>query len=311
MQEFIGIDLGSNSLRGVRMNAKYEVLSEYEEVVRSAEGLSESGEICKAALGRIILGLENLKNTLKITPQDRIIALTTQAMRQARNSKEILKIIAQKTQIQFQIIKGEEEAYITSLAPQRAIKRLAQNNPAYQKDCFVLVDMGGASSEFIFCAKEGIFARSFEVGIVQAKDKYRTLENLIAHKNEIVSPIAEFVKEQGRKAGFLVANSGTPTMVCAFKMGLEEYDSKKVFGQILKVKDFEWHLERFQALSPKEKEDLVGIFRADVVPFGIVLFLFFMEVLGFRECVVIDEGVREGAAILGIENRSLQDLYKN
>ncbi len=148
------------------------------------------------------------------------------------------------------------------------------------------------------------------MGIVQAKDKYRTLENLIAHKNEIVSPILDFVREQGRKAGFLVANSGTPTMVCAFKMGLEEYDSKKVFGQILKVEDFEWELARFQALSEKQKQGLAGIFRADVVPFGIVLFLFFMEVLGFRECLIIDEGVREGAAILGIENRSLQDLHK-
>ncbi len=89
MQEFIGIDLGSNSLRGVRMNVKYEVLGEYEEVVRTAEGLGETCEIGKAALERIILGLENLKKALKITSQDRVIALTTQAMRQAKNAQEI------------------------------------------------------------------------------------------------------------------------------------------------------------------------------------------------------------------------------
>lgn len=306
MQEFIGIDLGSNSLRGVRMNTQYEVLGEYEAVVRSAEGLNESGKICNAALERIVLGLQNLKKALKIKPQDRIIALTTQAMRQATNSKEVLEIIAQKTQIEFQIITGEEEAYITSLAPQRSIKKLAQVNPKYQKDCFIIVDMGGASSEFIFCTEKGITAKSFKVGIVQAKDQYQTLENFIAHKKEIIAPIVEFINEQRHnKPAFLVANSGTPTMVCAIKMGLKSYDSKKVFGKVLKIEDFKEELHKFETLNQEEKENLVGVFKADVVPFGIMLFLFFMEILEFEECLIIDEGVREGAAILGIDKINL------
>ncbi|MCL9820032.1 phosphatase [Helicobacter sp. 14348-15] len=310
MQEFIGIDLGSNSLRGIRMNTHYEVLGEYEAVVRSAEGLSESGKICNAALERIILGLQNLKKALKIKPQDKIIALTTQAMRQATNSQEVLEIIAQKTQITFQIIKGEEEAYITSLAPQRSIKKLAQINPKYQKDCFVIVDMGGASSEFIFCAQNGITAKSFEIGIVQSKDKYKTLENFISHKDKITAPIIEFINKQHNKPKFLVANSGTPTMVCALKMGLKSYDSKKVFGKVLKVEDFKEELRKFETLSNEEKENLVGILKADVVPFGIMLFLFFMEILGFKECLIIDEGVREGAAILGIDKIDLRQKFQ-
>lgn len=310
MQEFIGIDLGSNSLRGVRMNTQYEVLGEYEAVVRSAEGLNESGKICNAALERIVLGLQNLKKALKIKPQDRIIALTTQAMRQATNSKEVLEIIAQKTQIEFQIITGEEEAYITSLAPQRSVKKLAQVNPKYQKDCFVIVDMGGASSEFIFCTKKGITAKSFKVGIVQAKDQYKTLENFIIHKEEITAPIIEFINAQHNKPAFLVANSGTPTMVCAIKMGLKSYDSKKVFGKVLKIEDFKEELQKFETLSQEEKENLVGVFKADVVPFGIMLFLFFMEILEFEECLIIDEGVREGAAILGIDKINLHQKIK-
>ena len=66
-------------------------------------------------------------------------------------------------------------------------------------------------------------------------------------------------------------------MVCAFKMGLKQYDSKKVFGETLHRVDFRDELERFLSLSYKERENLVGVFRADVVPFGIVLFLLFME----------------------------------
>ena len=69
--------------------------------------------------------------------------------------------------------------------------------------------------------------------------------------------------------------------------------------------DFRNELERFLALSYKERENLVGVFRADVVPFGIVLFLLFMEILDFQECLILDEGVREGAAILGILDKQI------
>ena len=72
MKECNGIDLGSNSLRGVRMNEKYQVLCEYEEVVRTSEGLEESGEICKNALERIIAGLERMKKELRVTRPQRI-----------------------------------------------------------------------------------------------------------------------------------------------------------------------------------------------------------------------------------------------
>ncbi len=39
------------------------------------------------------------------------------------------------------------------------------------------------------------------------------------------------------------------------------------------------------------------MYKADVVPFGIALFTCFMEALGFQECLVVDEGLREGAVI--------------
>ena len=65
MKEYIGIDLGSNSLRCVRMNKDFEVLGEYEETIRTAEGLEENKVIGEAALGRIIKALKKAKEVLK------------------------------------------------------------------------------------------------------------------------------------------------------------------------------------------------------------------------------------------------------
>ncbi len=300
MKEYIGIDLGSNSLRCVRMNKDFEVLGEYEETIRTAEGLEENKVIGEAALGRIIKALKKAKEVLNTTPNDEVIAPSTQAFREAKNRDFILRSIKEATAISFQVISGEEESFITSLAPQRAVLALSQKSLKYQQECFLLIDMGGASSEFIFCTPQGIFAKSFAVGIVSVKERYGSIENLLAHKEEIISPIRDFMQQnakEGRVAKFLVANSGTPTSVCAMKLGLKVYDSKKIFGMELQRNDFEEQLQKFLLLCQEERETLWGIFKADVVPFGILLFLSFMEVLGSKEVLVIDEGLREGAVM--------------
>lgn len=305
--EIIGIDLGSNSLRGVRMKViensndrEFVVLKEWDCTVRTAEGLETSGEICKAAVCRIVDGLLQMCQSLEIASADKVVALTTQAMRKARNKEAVLQEIFEKSGIRFRVVNGEMEAKITTLAPKIALEKLKVQNPKYDKDCFLLIDMGGASSEFVVCGVEMELAKSFEIGIVSAKDRFKSVENLKARKDEFLREIVEFVescKKKGAIPKFLVANSGTPTLVCAFKLGLDQYDSKAVFGKTLVRDDFEAMLQEFLRLNKESQIARFGEFKADVVPFGIALFTCFMEALGFKECLVVDEGLREGAVI--------------
>ncbi|WP_279128625.1 phosphatase [Helicobacter winghamensis] len=305
--EIIGIDLGSNSLRGVRMKViensndrEFVVLKEWDCTVRTAEGLETSGEICKAAVCRIVDGLLQMCQSLEIASADKVVALTTQAMRKARNKEAVLQEIFEKSGIRFRVINGEMEAKITTLAPKIALEKLKVQNLKYDKDCFLLIDMGGASSEFVVCGLQMELAKSFEIGIVSAKDRFKSVENLKACKDEFLREIVEFVescKARGMIPKFLVANSGTPTLVCAFKLGLEKYNSKAVFGQTLVGADFEVMLQEFLRLDKESQIARFGEFKADVVPFGIALFTCFMEALGFKECLVVDEGLREGAVI--------------
>lgn len=310
--EIVGIDLGSNSLRGVRMkvidnagNKEFIALKEWDCTVRTAEGLEDSGEISKAAVYRIIEGVLQMREALEISSLDRVIALTTQAMRKARNAKAVLEEIFQKSGVQFCVIDGEMEAKITALAPKIALQKLKTQRIQYDKDCFLLVDMGGASSEFIVCgnAAQLEFARSFEIGIVSAKDRFKNVESLKACKDVFLKEIVEFVefcKARGAIPQFLVANSGTPTLVCAFKLGLKKYNAKAVYCKELVRADFDVMLKEFLSFDKQSQIALFGEFKADVLPFGVVLFTCFMEALGFEECLVIDEGLREGAVIASV-----------
>ena len=290
-QEFIGIDLGSNSLRGVRMRVsgdvkkginglEYTTLKTFDSNVRTAQDLENSGVICAEAVARIVGNLFKMHEVLGIVESDSIIALTTQAMRKARNREQVLQEIFQKSGIAFQVIDGAMEAKITALPPKIAMRSIGKKNHKFSSDCFLLIDMGGASSEFIVCGKDSNgreieFARSFEIGIVSAKDRYVSLEQLRERSSEFLAPIVEFMGEcraKGAIPKFVVANSGTPTVVCALKLGLQEYDAKAVFGQELTKKDFEDVLAQFLLMNAESQIALVGEFKADVVPYGIVLF---------------------------------------
>ena len=315
-QEFIGIDLGSNSLRGVRMcvsgdakkgikGLEYTTLKTFDANVRTAEGLESSGEICNAAVARIVDNLLKMRETLEIVESDCVIALTTQAMRKARNREQVLQEIFRKSGIAFQVIDGAMEAKITALPPKIAMRSIGKNNYKFSSNCFLLIDMGGASSEFIVCGKDSTgseieFARSFEIGIVSAKDRYGNIAQLLAQSDEFLAPIVEFMKSCKKKGAipkFVVANSGTPTIVCALKLGLQEYDPKAVFGKELTKQDFNEVLAIFSALDTESQIARVGKYKADVVPYGIALFTCFIETLGFEECLVLDEGLREGAVL--------------
>lgn len=311
--EIIGIDLGSNSLRGVRMkvidngeNKEFIALKEWDCTVRTAEGLEESGEISKMAICRIIEGLLQMREALEISSLDTVIALTTQAMRKARNAKAVLEEIFQKSGVKFCVIDGEMEAKITALAPKLALEKLKTQRSKYDKDCFLLVDMGGASSEFIVCRNAKLqmeFVKSFEIGIVSAKDRFKSIEHLKECKDVFLKEIVEFVgfcKTKGAIPKFLVANSGTPTLVCAFKLGLKQYNAKAVYCKEVVRADFDAMLKDFLSFNKESQIAHLGEFKADVVPFGIALFACFMEALGFEECLIIDEGLREGAVIASV-----------
>ncbi|CAM2867748.1 phosphatase [Helicobacter burdigaliensis] len=302
--DYVGIDLGSNSLRAVKMDENLQIKGEYERTIRISEELQSKGIIGKSAINRLLEALCELKKVLNITQNDKILAITTEAMRKANNKEEVLSLCIKQCGIAFRIISGEEEARLSALASKRAIKEISKVKRELNKDCFLVVDMGGASSEFIFCKNEKIFSKSFSIGIVTAKDKYSNLQTLLRNKEKILKSLKEFAKEaraEGFDAKFMVANSGIPTSVYAFKVGLDNYHQIKTLGGELTREDFLEQLEKFSNLSLEEKISLVGEYRADVMDIGIYLFLFFMEALDFTRVLVVDEGLREGVIIDALE----------
>lgn len=290
------IDLGSNSFRVVIYDFKNNVIvDDYHEVVGVADGVVQTGLISKSAQQRVINAIENSSKKLKYEPKE-AICVTTAAMRYASNSLEVLKNFKESTGTNFKIIDSKEEARLTLLAIKYALKRESLTN-----DKFIVLDIGGGSTEIIVNTKESYIAKSFSFGIVtlcqQQSSIEKTKEALVPLKKEILAFLNSL--DIDLKEYLFIATAGTPTTVAAVNLGLDAYDYDKnlVNGTTVKKEDLQKALNLFKNKPLKELTKLVGKGRVEFIEVGILIYETIFEVLKKEESTVFDDGLREGVAI--------------
>ncbi len=293
----IAIDLGSNTLRVVQLDCKSKkIINEYEKIVRTADGLAEYGYINDKATTRVISAINEAKKKIDFTA-DTVKAVTTEAVRRARNSDEVLLQIKKETGVVFEIISGDEEARLTLSAVKYRLSKLQ-----YASDTFVLVDIGGGSTELIFYYENETISKSFPIGIVTIAQSYETLDSiqkaLSKEMFEMQMFCAEVYATKGKVNSF-VATAGTPTTVAAMKLGqtYATYDAKKINGTSLEMKELDFYLKKLLSLPFEEREVAVGTGRSDLIAAGILIFKQLYSIVEFDVCVVIDDGLREGVAL--------------
>ena len=297
MNDIIAIDLGSNTLRVTKLDCDSRTFVAYfERVVKTADMLGSTGVIHHESVDRIIYAIKEAQEKLDFY-NDNVKAVTTQAIRQSANKEDVIRRIEKETGIRFDIISGEEEARLTLLAVKSRLKKLHH----VAKD-FVLVDIGGASTELIFNYADESVSKSFPIGIVTMAQQYETFEQIAdALPQEMLDMqmfSAEINATRGEVSAF-IATAGTPTTVAALKLGLNyaNYDAKKVNGTQLEKSELDIYLKKLLALPFAARERAVGTGRSDLIIAGILIYKHIFSIVEFNNCVVIDDGLREGLAL--------------
>lgn len=292
----ITIDLGSNTIRVLdydcetgRKNAVFE------KIVRTADKTHATKKISEEAISRVIVAINEAKEKLGFEASDSF-GVATAAFRSAKNGKKALELIKSKTDVTFQIIDGETEAYLTSLAITEKMPELEK------KDCVMIVDIGGGSTEIVFKRGDKMVAQSFGVGIISLAQRYKDKDELALNIKKECSEIIEFIEDcfyGFARPAILCATAGTPTTLAAVKMGMcyADYDGEAVNGATLSLEDVEKIYTKLLKVSMDERSRLVGVGRQDLIVAGIIIFREIFEASGLHECIVFDDGLREGVAI--------------
>src|ERR1051325_1550492 len=137
------IDVGSNSIRqiiaDVSADGSIAVVDEIKAAPRLAAGLGRTGRLDELAMDRALDALGNMAALAKKLDADKVVAVATSAVREARNADEFLAKVKSVTGLSLRILSGLDEARLSYLSA-LAHFELGESRTA-------VVDLGGGSLE--------------------------------------------------------------------------------------------------------------------------------------------------------------------
>lgn len=295
LKRVASIDIGTNTI--LLLIAKVEEgkvnpLFEIETVARLGEGVQKNGILLKEAMDR---GLQTLAQYLKkcqAMEVQKIFAAGTSALREAKNSKDFLKLVKEKLNLSIEVISGEEEAQLSFLA---VAKDLGEVNKT-----ILVVDVGGGSTEFILGKGNQIsqwislplgsvrFTEEFLRSDPVQKDEWEKMERKIRrHLVNIPHPQEPLP---------MVAVGGTATTLASVEQGLEDFIVEKIHHFILKKEDLKNQLLLYRSKTIEERRKIPGLpmARADVILAGGAILYLAMEELKCPSVLISCHGVRYG-----------------
>ena len=270
MVRVASIDLGSNSTRMLIAditNGTITTIYKEHQVTRMADKLSESKIISKEATKRVLKVLAGYFKTINKNNVENIQIVGTAALRDAKNSQEITQLIEKKFGFEVDIVSGEEEGVLTSVGVLNSLGSLEN---------FLIVDIGGRSTEFIYDYDKKIVSKSINIGVVSLSelffDKLPPPEKSILLAQEYIkSNLFESNLFDGR---LLVGVAGTFTSLASIFLEQTHFNEEEIHLKELKSEDvFEIYSKLLHLNEPQIITKYKGLDpkRAKTIQAGILL----------------------------------------
>ena len=233
MVKVASIDLGSNSTRMLIAditNGTITTIYKEHQVTRMADKLSESKIISKEATKRVLKVLAGYFKTINKNNIENIQIVGTAALRDAKNSQEIIQLIERKFGFEVDIVSGEEEGVLTSVGVLNSLGSLEN---------FLIVDIGGRSTEFIYDDDKKIVSKSINIGVVSLSELFFDIlpppeKSVLLAREYIENNLLESNEFHGR---LLVGVAGTFTSLASIFLEQTQFNEKEIHLTELKNED--------------------------------------------------------------------------
>ena len=293
------IDCGTNSIRlliaDIDGNNFREVVRDME-IVRLGQGVDETGQFHPDAIARTLAAVDKFAAEIAKRGVEKIRFCATSATRDATNRHLFVDGVRERLGIELEVISGDEEAALSFAG---AIKDLDPSNGP-----FLVVDIGGGSTEFVFGTSTVEAARSVNIGCVRMTERHfasdpATPEQIEAARSDIQAAIAQAAAVVPiTKANTLVAVAGTATTVAAAALDLPEYDRYAIHLSRISAQQTHDAATMF-ATSTREQRLALGYMhpgRVDVIAAGSLVLSEIMKATGASEFVASESDILDGMA---------------
>ena len=299
MSRIAAIDCGTNSIRLLIADisgGKFKEVLRDMEIVRLGQGVDENKSFHPDAINRTLAAVEKFKNQLAGKGVEKIRFCATSATRDAANRDLFIDGVRQILGVEVEVIPGEEEA---RLSFNGATKELLQSDAP-----FLVVDIGGGSTEFVYGNKEVEFAKSVDIGCVRMSERH--LKSQPVEMSQVAQAIIDIDKAIAQAAAVvpistaktLVAVAGTATTIAAAALELETYDRYAIHLSRIPAEKVHKVSAAFQAMTKSEISNLGFMHpgRVDVITAGSLVLSRVMAATGATEFVASESDILDGMA---------------
>ena len=301
------IDCGTNSIRlliaDVDPDSGHVVDRDRRmEIVRLGQGMDATGEFAADALERTFAACDSYAAVIDAHGVDRVRFVATSASRDARNRDVFIAGVKARLGVEPDVISGDEEARLSFAG---ATNGLTGAEPPY-----LVVDIGGGSTEFVLGVSSPRAARSVNIGCVRMTERH--FRNDPPTRDEVDAAIADIdaaIALAGEtvplgEASTLVGVAGSVTTAAAIALDLTDYDPERIHGARLTAETIAAVSDRLLGLTREQRSQIAVMHpgRVDVINAGVLVLRRILHVTGLPEVLVSEHDILDGIA-LGLAGR--------
>jgi exopolyphosphatase/guanosine-5'-triphosphate,3'-diphosphate pyrophosphatase len=295
------IDIGTNSTRVLvarPVDGKLDVLDRRNTITRLGQNVGATGRLAEDAVERTLACLRDYRAILDEHGVDRLRVAATSASRDAANREEFFDAVGDVVGARPELLSGEDEGRLSFVGATGDL------DPALGP--FLIVDIGGGSTEFILGTDHVEGVMSVDVGCVRLTEKFLDHDPPLPEELTACISFADaYLDDVNRdipgsaEARTLVGLAGTITTVAAVEIGLATYDRDAIHHFVLTRAAAE---DVFRTLATESRADRIhnpGLeeARADVIVGGCCVLVALFRRFGFDEMIVSEADILDGLAL--------------
>ncbi len=302
MKRVAAIDCGTNSIRllisdiDTSTNTATDVCREMR-IVRLGEGVDKTNAFSPRALERTFKAIDEYEQILLKHKVENLRFVATSATRDAQNKAMFIKGVIDRLRIVPEVIAGTEEA---ALSFDGATRSLRQKHKAP----FLIIDLGGGSTELVIGDQEPTGAYSMDVGCVRMTERHTPGGNPTKAQEEAIrTDVRNALKEAAKKVDWqkaqtIVGVAGTVTTVAAHILKLKTYDPEVLHGASISAQQISQTAQDFISLTPSQRAALPYMHegRIEVITAGSIVLDEVMKAIGAQTLIASERDILDGVA---------------
>ncbi len=302
MTRVAAVDCGTNSIRLLVADAdpatgELKSLDRRMEIVRLGQGVDRTGQLAPEALERTFTACRTYARTIEELGAEHLRFVATSASRDAKNRDEFVRGVVDILGVEPEVITGDQEAQFSFTGATKELSGRCDLEKPY-----LVVDIGGGSTEFVVGDEEVRAARSVDVGCVRLTERHELSDPVTPAQIEAVrADVASALDEVEltvplAEARTLVGLAGTVTTVAGIALGLDSYDSAAIHHSRVSAVQVREIARRLLSATHDERAAIPVMHpgRVDVIGAGALALLTIMERTGAGEVVVSEHDILDG-----------------